>query len=74
MRAVWEIAATAGAPIEGLAVINKLVQGALQDFEQMLADQAFEFARLADAISASVGRYVIGTSGWFAGTTTNGMP
>ena len=26
LRAVWEIAATAGAPIEGLSVINKLVQ------------------------------------------------
>ena len=26
LRAVWEIAATAGAPVEGLAVINKLIQ------------------------------------------------
>jgi len=26
LRAIWEIAATAGAPVEGLTVVNKLVQ------------------------------------------------
>jgi len=26
LRAIWEMAATAGAPVEGLAIVNKLVQ------------------------------------------------
>jgi len=41
LRALWEIAAGAGAPVEGLAVVNKLIQ-ALEDLNRGTTPALFE--------------------------------
>jgi hypothetical protein len=41
LRALWEIAASAGAPVEGLAVVNKVIQ-AIEDLNNGGAPSLFE--------------------------------
>jgi hypothetical protein len=44
LRAVWQIAAGAGAPVEGLAVINKLIQ-ALEELDRGTTPSLFEIGK-----------------------------
>ena len=47
LRAIWELAASAGAPVEGLAVINKVIQ-AIEDLNNGGAPTLFH----SDAVAA----------------------
>jgi hypothetical protein len=44
LRALWEFAAASGAPVEGLAVVNKLIQ-ALEDLNHGKSAALFELAK-----------------------------
>jgi hypothetical protein len=44
LRALWEIAAGSGAPVEGLAVVNKLVQ-ALEELDRGVTPALFEIGK-----------------------------
>lgn len=44
LRAVWQVAAGAGAPVEGLAVMNKLIQ-ALEELDRGTVPSLFEVAK-----------------------------
>jgi hypothetical protein len=44
LRALWEFAAASGAPVEGLAVVNKLIQ-ALEELDRGVAPALFELGK-----------------------------
>jgi len=54
LRALWEIAAGSGAPVEGLAVVNKLVQ-ALEELNRGIPSSLFELGKEASGEKKAVG-------------------
>ena len=46
LRALWQIAASAGAPVEGLSVMNKLIQ-AMEEFDRGETPALFEIEQAA---------------------------